>query len=50
MRQTKEREPLVMRAVNAGGLVAALGRQETARRRHEQDCRRMLTKYGVMPW
>ena len=50
VRQTKEGEPLVVRAVNAGGVVAALGQGEAARRRHEQDCRRMLAKFGAIPW
>ena len=50
VRQTKEGVPLVVRAVNAGGVVAALAQQEAARRRHEEDCRRMVAKYGAIPW
>jgi hypothetical protein len=50
VRQTKEGAPLVVRAVNAGGVVAALGQQEAARRRHEQDCRRTRERYGAIPW
>ena len=50
MRQTTERAPLVVRAVNAGGVVASLGQGEAARRRHEEDCRRMVAKYGLIPW
>ena len=50
VRQTTERAPLVVRAVNAGGVVAALAQQEAARRRHEEDCRRMVAKYGAIPW
>jgi Tfp pilus assembly protein PilF len=50
VRQTTERPPLVVRAVNAGGVVASLGQGEAARRRHEEDCRRMVAKYGLIPW
>jgi hypothetical protein len=38
------------RAVNAGGVVAALGQKEAARRQHEEDCRRMLAKDVLIPW
>jgi hypothetical protein len=48
--RTTENQPLVLRTVNGGGVMASVSRQETARRRHEEDCRRMLALYGGIPW
>jgi hypothetical protein len=50
VRRTQERGPLVVRAVNSGGVVASLAQGGGARQRHQEDCRRMVAKYGTIPW
>ena len=47
---TRERDPLVIRTVNPRGVVGTAAAQEEARRRHENDVRRMTAKYGGIPW
>jgi glycosyltransferase involved in cell wall biosynthesis len=47
---TAERDPLVLRTVNPTGVVGTAQSQESARLKHEADTRRLVEKYGGVPW
>jgi hypothetical protein len=47
---TAERDPLVLRTVNPAGVVGTARSQESARLKHEADTRRLVEKYGGVPW
>jgi hypothetical protein len=47
---TAERDPLVLRTVNPGGVVGTAQSQESARQRHERDTERLVERFGSIPW
>jgi glycosyltransferase involved in cell wall biosynthesis len=47
---TAERDPLVLRTVNPAGVVGTARKDEAARLKHEADTRRLVEKYGGIPW
>ena len=40
----------IVRVVNPAGVMASAGLHEDGRLRHENDCKRMVAKYGAVPW
>jgi hypothetical protein len=47
---TAERDPLVLRTANPAGVVGTAQAEEAARARHEADVRRLVERFGAIPW
>jgi hypothetical protein len=48
--RTTERDPLVLRTVNTGGLMTMIAKVQSARAQSEEDHRRLVELYGTVPW
>jgi hypothetical protein len=47
---TGERDPLVLRTANPRGVVGTAHSEEVARLRHEGDVKRLVERFGEIPW
>ena len=47
---TRERDPLVLRTTNPRGVVGTAHSEEAARLRHERDVKRLVERFGDIPW